>query len=173
MSEGDVSYVALADITAFYETIDHEKLREILTDLTGQRSIVDALVEFDRIMRSRWAYRVSPSMPSNCLPDTSRHAMARECLNYHRHGDDLRIGAKSFSNAKRALNHLERELRRYGLLLSGAKALIMHAASYSKALGEGDRATAEARRAVFDQRVKKLKKDPKAVAKLLQDTDNH
>lgn len=172
--DSDASYVALADITAFYETIEHERLRETLTDLTGRRDVVDALVDFlSQVMRS------TKGIPQGLTPSDALatayltpldHAMSRECLDYHRHGDDIRIGAPTFQDAKRAIHVLEFELRKAGLLLSGSKALVMHADGYRGVLDDGDRVVEETRKALLAAKLEELRNDRQAIINLLETT---
>lgn len=170
--EGGVAYVAVADVTGFYESIEHERLRETLVDLTGRRKIVDALVDFlDRVMGSK------KGIPQGLVPSDAiatayltplDHAMGRECIEYSRHGDDIRIGADSFAEARRNIYLLECELRARGLLLNASKATIMRADSYRNGLNEGDRVIDETRRALLKKRIESLRGDDSAISKLLK-----
>src|SRR6266566_4690758 len=162
--------VARADITGFYECIDHETLRDTLTDITGRRSVVNALFEFlGRVMGST---RGIPQGLSASDPLSTAYlvpvdaSMAREGLDYYRHGDDIRISEQSVGEARRALYVFELELRRRGLLANNPKLIIMPVASYRAAIDEGTRTTDETKKALLEARIAELEDPQKAQAVL-------
>lgn len=160
-----LAYVARADITGFYECIDHEVLRDTLMDITGRRSVVNALIEF--LGRVMGAARGIPQGLSASDPLSTAYlvpldaSMARECLDYYRHGDDIRISAQSLGEARRALYVFELELRRRGLLANNPKLIILPATSYSAALEEGTRTTEETKKALLETRISELEDSDK------------
>jgi len=168
-------YVARADITGFYECIDHERLRDTLTDITGRRSVVNALIEFlGRVMSSG---RGIPQGLSASDPIATAYlvpvdaSMAREGLDYYRNGDDIRISAQSVGEARRALYVFELELRRRGLLANNPKLIIMPAASYRAALDEVLRTTEETKKALLEARIAELDEDYEKIQALLEKAD--
>ena len=166
------THIGLADITAFYESIEHERVRDTLTELTGRREVVDALVEFlNRVMASSrgipQGLSASDAIATAYLTPLD-HSMSRECVEYRRHGDDFRISARSYSETKRILSVLEGQLRRTGLLLSGSKALIMAAGRYKSALDEGDRTVEQTRMALLHDSIEALRGDQDAISDLLK-----
>jgi hypothetical protein len=128
------AYVTRADITGFYECVDHEHLREALVDCTGQRPLVNALVEFlNRVMHSQrglpQGLDASDPLATAYLIQVDAD-MSRECVHYVRNGDDIRLATRTHGEARRALHAFETALRRRGLLLSASKSKIMSAAKY-------------------------------------------
>lgn len=172
--EGDATFVAVADVTGFYETIDHERLRDTLVTITGRGAVVNALIEFlRRVMRAPkgipQGLAASDPIASAYLSPVDS-AMARACMDYWRHGDDIRIAARSLSEARRALHILEIELRRVGLLVNSSKAIIMQRGTYENALAGTTRINEEARDALFKSRVGQIKKDPKKLQRVIDMT---
>jgi hypothetical protein len=158
--DGDAKFVALADVTGFYETIDHERLREVLVSTTGKRLVVSALLEFLRRVMGRpqgvpQGLAASDPIATAFLSPVDA-AMSRACLNYSRHGDDVRIAADSVSEARRALHVFEMELRRAGLLVNGAKALIIRRGRYEATLANTERVREEAREVLLQARMEEL-----------------
>jgi len=92
--------------------------------------------------------------------------MAREGLDYYRHGDDIRISEQSVGEARRALYVFELELRRRGLLANNPKLIIMPVASYRAAIDEGTRTTDETKKALLEARIAELEDPQKAQAVL-------
>jgi hypothetical protein len=164
------AYVARADITGFYECIDHEVLRETLMDITGRRAIVNALIEF--LGRVMGAGRGVPQGLAASDPVATAYlhlvdaSMSRECLDYYRNGDDIRIASGSLGDARKALYVFELELRRRNLLANNSKSIIMRAESYRAALEEGNRITEETKKALLQARIDELE-DPEKIQELL------
>jgi hypothetical protein len=132
------SHIALADVAAFYETIDHERLREALITMTGRGSQVNALIDF--LKRTMAGGRGLPQGLSASDPIASAYlspvdaAMARAGFAYARHGDDIRVAVTSVSQARESLHSLEQELRRIGLLMNSSKAIIMQREAYKNSI---------------------------------------
>jgi hypothetical protein len=173
---GNSNFVAVADVTGFYETIEHECLREVLVTATGRRTAVNALMEFlGRVMGSPkgipQGLAASDPLATAYLSPVDA-AMARSCLNYTRHGDDVRIAVSSVSDARRALHAFEIELRRVGLLVNGAKAMIIPRKRYEAMLANTERVREVAREALFQARVGELEEDKEELDRVLKETDN-
>lgn len=173
---GTSEFVAVADVTGFYETIDHERLREVLVTATGRRAAVNALIEF--LGRVMGGPRGIPQGLAASDPIATAYlspvdaAMARACLNYSRHGDDVRFAVNSVSDARRALHTFEIELRRVGLLVNGAKAIIIPRNRYEAMLANTERVRDEAREALFQARVGELEENTDELDRVLKETDN-
>jgi hypothetical protein len=171
----DTKYVAISDITGFYEMIEHERLRDILVSITGRREAVNALIEFlRRVMRNakgipQGLAASDPIATAYLSPVDS--AMARECLNYSRHGDDIRIAAKSVSEARRALYCLELELRRVGLLANSSKSIIMRRDTYESTMASTARVNQETRETLLRARKAEIEEDPEKLEKILEETE--
>ena len=51
---GGFRYVVRGDVTAFYESVEHERLMDVVVEATGERDVADALAHFlERVMGSR------------------------------------------------------------------------------------------------------------------------
>jgi len=167
------AFIARADITGFYECIDHVVLRETLIDMTGRRAVVNALIEF--LGRTMGAPRGVPQGLDASDPIATAYlspidsAMARECLDYYRHGDDIRIGAQNIGHARKALYSFELELRRRSLLVNNSKSIIASVETYKHGLEEGERTTEETKRSLLQARIKELK-DSDKIQELLDES---
>jgi hypothetical protein len=136
-----LDFVARADITGFYESIDHERLRDVLIDLTGRRHEVNALIEFlSRVMQSTkgvpQGLDASDPLATAFLSSVDAH-MARSGVTYFRHGDDIRICSSSRAEARSSLFEFERSLREVGLLVNSTKSIIMTLEDYKALLQIG------------------------------------
>lgn len=94
---GSDAYVIIADVSAFYESIDHERLVERLIQMTGRRQEAEALLEL--LKRAMGSQRGLPQglAPSDPLATAYiaqvDFAMIRDGYRYYRHGDDIRVAA--------------------------------------------------------------------------------
>lgn len=171
---GHSAFVAVADVTGFYETIDHERLREVLVTATGRRLAVNALIEFlGRVMGSPkgipQGLAASDPLATAYLSPVDA-AMARAYLNYVRHGDDVRIAVNSVSDARRALHVFESELRRVGLLVNATKAIIIPRSRYEAMLAKTERVREDAREALLQARIAELEGDETELDRVLKET---
>ena len=154
-------YVVQADISGFYDSIDHELLEDLLVKATGERESARTLKEFlSRIMGSR------RGIPQGLLPsDTLATAflqpldagLVREGFEYYRHGDDMRVGAPTVSSAREAIATLESCARRQGLLLNGAKCAIVKRANYEGDLAAADALLQRTKNRLLARRIDRLK----------------
>lgn len=171
---GAAKVVAIADVTGFYETIDHERLRDILMLATGRRNAVNALIDFlGRVMGGPKGVPqgLAASDPiATVYLSAVDAAMARASIEYSRHGDDIRIAAASVSQARGALYLFEMELRRIGLLVNGAKAIIMARETYETVLANSAKASDEAREALIQSRVAEVKADRHKLERAFEET---
>jgi hypothetical protein len=172
--QSGAAVVAIADVTGFYETIDHERLREILMLATGRRNAVNALIEF--LGRLMGGPRGIPQGLAASDPIATVYlsavdaAMARASIQYTRHGDDIRIAAASISEARRALYLFEMELRRIGLLVNSSKAIIMGRDTYEGVLANSAKASEDAAAALLQSRVDEIQADQNKLQRVLSET---
>lgn len=106
-------YIVNADVTAFYDSIDHSILEDKIVKLTGENKVANALKLFlDRIMCS------NKGLPQGILgSDTLATlylqsvdaAMLRTGFSYWRHGDDIRMSVESMSLARESIATVEAE----------------------------------------------------------------
>lgn len=156
-------YVVLADITGFYESIDHEMLGDVLVRATGKRELVEALTELLR--RTLGSTRglpqglgASDALATAYLSPVDASVVGAG-FNYYRHGDDVRIGVNGYSKAREAVFVFERELRTVGLLLSAEKSRIMKRTTYQHILSTAQDAFAAIRQKFIDEKAKALSED--------------
>jgi hypothetical protein len=158
--ENGWKYIAIADITSFYELIQHEVLGEQLVDLTGKRAEVAALIDFlNRVMGGTRGLPqgLDASDPlATAYLSSIDSTMVRSGVDYRRHGDDVRIGTDSYGSAREALHDFERGLRVLGLVMNSAKSVIMKAKSYTKQLDETQRAITETRELLLAKALERL-----------------
>lgn len=158
-----VTHVVVADISSFYDSIDHELLRDILVETTGKREEISALIYFlNRVMGT------TKGLPQGVEPSDALatvhvtpvdRVMSRITSYYSRHGDDIRIGATSYFEARSALHQLERALHDRGLLLNGEKSSILKRDTYDRQFEERDAHINATRNALFRRTVEFLEDD--------------
>lgn len=161
--EVGLPFVVRADITGFYESIDHEILRDVLLALTGKRHEVNALIEFiARVMNSNkgipQGLEPSDVLATAYLSQVDSH-MTRLGVNYCRHGDDIRICSADSRAARESIYEFERNLRAHGLLMNAPKSEIMTLEEYKGLLSFGDRIEEATREALSKEMIDELDQD--------------
>ena len=174
--ESGYRYVVRADISAYYESIDHILLRHQLMESTGLTCAVDALYEFlNRILphKKGLPQGLAPSDPlASVFLVPVDSAMARSNICYYRHGDDIRIAVDSYSNGREAIYLLEQQLRARGLSLNNPKTIIMGMEKYKATFDAIDARFDNTRRDLLAARIKRLQSDEEALQDLLsEDSD--
>ena len=169
------NFVALADVAAYYESIDHELLGEVLIEATGRRELVYAMIEFlGRIMGAKrglpQGLDASDPLASAFLSPVDR-AMVRESFHYVRHGDDIRIVTETYGKARHALFSFEQALRCRGLVPNGEKSVILKKSRYEELNAEGIKVVEDTRKKLISTKVVSLEKDPKKIDNILKETD--
>ena len=125
----DYDYVVRSDVTAFYESVEHERLADTIVEATGYREVADALVHFlGRIMQSDRG--LPQGLGGSDVLATVYLAkvdlgVTRRGVEYMRHGDDIRVAAKTYRDGRLAVGYLEAEVRRLGLVLNGEKTRVL------------------------------------------------
>ncbi len=157
------AYVVQADVSGFYDSIDHEQLDDLLVHATGEREVARAIREFlGRVMSSR------RGIPQGLLPsDTLATAflqpldaeLLRDGFDYWRHGDDVRVAVPTVSRAREAIATLEVTLRKLGLLVNGAKCAIIKREAYEATLAAGDALVRRTREKLLAARINELRTD--------------
>jgi hypothetical protein len=168
-------YVIIADVSAFYESIDHEQLSERLVRMTGRRAEAEALqMLLDRVMGGP---RGLPQglAPSDALATAYLaqvdFAMVRDGYHYARHGDDIRMSAPTYDKARRAILTLEAKVREAGLQLNAYKSKILRRATYEKELRSIDDTIEETKQRLLEGRVEELTEDSDALNDALKTAD--
>ncbi|MEO7840386.1 MAG: RNA-directed DNA polymerase [Anaerolineales bacterium] len=134
IDEGN-SWVVETDIAAFYETIDHSKLYEILN---YENFLDDNVLEYLKTYLPFWASvkkgQKSPRgvpqgclssdlLANVCLAELDAELATREC-HYLRYVDDIRLVANKKEKVQRGLIYLDRSLKSLGLLLQTKKTVV-------------------------------------------------
>jgi hypothetical protein len=169
------SYVTVADISAFYESIDHEMLTERLIRSTGRRFEAEALLELlDRVMNS--SRGLPQGLPSSDHLATSfvsqvDYAMIRDGYHYTRHGDDIRIASETYDDARKAVLALEARIREAGLQLNAPKTKILKRVTYESQQNSIDETIAETRRQLVDSKARELAENSGALESALEEAE--
>ena len=168
-------YVVHADVSGFYDSIDHEQLEDLLVHATGERDAARAIKEF--VARIMGARRGIPQglLPSDTLATAFLQpvdaALVREGFDYWRHGDDMRVAVPNVSRAREAISTLEVVLRGQGLLVNGAKCAIVRSAAYEEALDAGDALIKGTREKLVARRIRKLKASDKELTAAMKEAE--
>lgn len=115
-----VTHIVLGDVAGFYESVDHAILRRLILDATGHLDLAEALSGFltrtmgrDRGMPQGVA--ASDVLATLYLSPVDA-AMMEQGLDFTRHGDDMRVAAKSYGEGLRVAHLMEHAMRRQKLL---------------------------------------------------------
>ncbi len=134
IDEGN-TWVAETDIAAFYETIDHSNIYEILLD---RHFLDDITLAYLRVYLPIWSSvkygQKSPrGVPQGCLSSDllanvyliglDEELATREC-HYLRYVDDIRLVADKKESVQRGLIYIDRNLKTLGLLLQTKKTVV-------------------------------------------------
>ena len=172
---GSASHIVRADISGFYESIPHDALRDVLLRMTGRAEEVAALIEFlGAVMGAArgvpQGYDGSDPLATAYLSSIDAE-MIRHDLNYVRHGDDIRISAIDFAEARRALFLLERAVRRAGLMLNGTKSTVVRRTTYEKTLNATEQAIDSTRLRLRELRREQLLEDESKLVNVIKEAD--
>jgi Reverse transcriptase (RNA-dependent DNA polymerase) len=161
-------YVVQADVSGFYESIDHDQIEDDLVKASGDAVLSNVLRSFlSRVMGTRrgipQGLLASDSLATIYLQPVDA-TMVRDGFNYWRHGDDMIVAAESMSKARGAISSLEDELRQRGLLVNASKVAILTREQYEADL-EGAETTMRAMQdEMFQQNVERVSSDSQTTA---------
>lgn len=168
----ECSYIVQADISGFYESIDHSQLNDDIVSATGERVTANALQQFlTKVMCSR---RGIPQglLPSDTLATLFLQpvdaAMLREDFKYWRHGDDIRIACRNMSRARESISILEDELRKRGLLINSSKVAILKKNQYDDHLKSGEKSVEYIKNKIFARNVTKVSASQKTLTAAME-----
>lgn len=138
MSGAEISHVVKADISGFYESIDHSLLQAELLKATGWPDLAAALVGFlGAVMGSPkglpQGLAASDRLASLYLVSVDSE-LGSFGSRYVRHGDDLRLGCTTYEQAREACHLVERAVRRQLLLPNSSKLTVLRRATYEREL---------------------------------------
>jgi hypothetical protein len=172
---GAATHVIKADVSGFYDSVDHGLLADQLIYATGEVEVVACLIDFlGEIMGSiRGLPQGLP--PSDVLATAYLQpidaAMIREGFSYWRHGDDIRVATQSFSRAQEAIAVFEHELRRQSLLVNSAKCAILSRSGYADEFASWDKTRKETVEALVQARISTLEGDSDALLEAMKSAE--
>jgi hypothetical protein len=125
VANAQFTHVVETDVTAFYEYVDHELLKQELVLQTGKVGALDHLMELLSECQGRTFGLPQTYEPSDWLSDyyigMVERDVARRGFSVWRFNDDFRIGCRSYSEAIQAIETLSDSARSVGLTLSANK----------------------------------------------------
>lgn len=143
----DCEYVLKADVTAFYQYVDHERLIDEVVAQTGDDLAITAVVEFLEGGTGRRFGLPQMQAASDVLADTYidpiRRDLVRSGHRVFRYADDFRVPCESYSQALGSLELIERSAFELGLVLNEAKTSTPRLSTYQASLTEVSRAEAQ------------------------------
>ncbi|MFC8681931.1 hypothetical protein ACFT30_10445 [Microbacterium ureisolvens] len=151
LSEPDLTHIAVTDVTAYYEYVDHQLLGDELVAQTGDEPTVAQLLALVRGVMGRGVGLPQIHQSSDILGDTYidpiRRRLRRRGFKTLTYSDDFRIGARNLSDARRALEICAAEMRELGLVQNERKTFTWSKAKYREDLDS----FARAERQLFDR----------------------
>lgn len=143
--EQGFTFVVFTDITSYYENIDLHILISDLNAIGCPQSATQLL----RHCLYKWSTVTGRGIPqgfspSDILGKLYLHNIDRSLraasIEHKRYVDDIRIFCRSYSDAKKSLLFLSRQLRKRGLHIQAAKTRILHASDAKEEIDRIDRA---------------------------------
>jgi Reverse transcriptase (RNA-dependent DNA polymerase) len=119
------SHIVVGDVAGFYETVDHALLRDSILEVSGWPDLSAAISEFLSILMGRRRGIPQGLTGSDVLATLYLSPVDAELagrgLQYTRHGDDIRIGARSYEEGISAAYAFEIAVRRQEILANDSK----------------------------------------------------
>lgn len=119
------NYVLKADVAAYYQYIDHERLIDEVVAQTGDDLAITAVVELLQGGSGRQFGLPQMNDASDVLGDLYvdpiRRSLVRRGYAAGRYADDFRVACADYNEALEALEHIERSAFELGLVLNEAK----------------------------------------------------
>lgn len=138
-----VTHIVRADTAAFYDFVDHRPLEEELVAQTGDAGAAEALSQFLEGAMGRDFGLPQVLHPSDVLSESFIDIVERRMLRLQfptwRFNDDFYLAGVGWAAANRALEALDREVRRVGLTLNENKTFLLRADHYLEWLGRPER----------------------------------
>ena len=128
--------------------------------LTGKVDLVDALLDFlGQVMSAPrglpQGLDTSDALATAYLSNVDSEVL-RVVHHYWRHGDDIRMTVSDHDEGRRAVHHLEEQLRAAQLLLNAEKTLVLHSETYRQQLTAVENRRSEVRRRLLAERESKV-----------------
>lgn len=136
LKDKTVKFVAMGDIAACYQYLDHELIEWELINQTGEAELSGDLRRLAGLIAGRAFGLPQNHNPSHALADVVLDIIERRLVRkghkVWRFNDDYRIGAATWREASLALEDLEAESNKLGLTLNDEKAGIKHRQGYQQ-----------------------------------------
>jgi Reverse transcriptase (RNA-dependent DNA polymerase) len=136
LEESKAAYVVRADVSAFYQYVDHDLLHEEIVNQTGHAGAADSIIE---VLHGITQKRVGlPQLydPSDWLSeiliDRVERNMIRDGFTIFRFNDDFRVACPGWPEANRAVLKLDEELRKLGFVLNDDKTFVLAKQTYEE-----------------------------------------
>jgi hypothetical protein len=131
-------YVVVADIASCYDMIDHGLLTEELRVQRGDHDTIDTLIDLlAEVGRRKYGLpqqSASSDLLANAFLQRLERFLHRRGLRLWRYVDDFRIACDTWSEVVRAIEVLDEEARRHGLLLNDFKTFTWKRGNYEERL---------------------------------------
>ena len=136
----DIQYVVITDVTSFYRYVSHALLEARIVETTARSDLAGAVRTFlDSTMNSEFGLPQNLG-PSDLFADVILTPVERRLLRAGvattRFNDDFRLGTRSLTDAREALEMLQRHVHEVGLTLNESKTTIMRRDGYVSQLGQ-------------------------------------
>lgn len=166
-------YIVSIDVTAFYDSIDHLVLEDIIVKRTGEHAAAHIINTFlTKIMGTKrglpQGILASDTLATLYLQPVDS-AMLMAGFNYWRHGDDIRVSTKTISSARQAIATAEVELRKIGLVLNSSKCLIQQTQNYEAHLQETNKVYDVIKTSLYEERVEDVSSDTDILQELMDE----
>lgn len=136
LEEGGVTHIVRADVSSFYQYIDHDHLHEEIVNQTGHAGTADSIIAVLHGVNQRRVGLPQLYDPSDWLSeiviDRVERNMLREGFATFRFNDDFRVACSSWGEANQAILKLDSELRSLGLVLNDDKTMIQTTSTYQE-----------------------------------------
>lgn len=140
LAEESVRYVAIADVAAYYQYIDHELVEQRIVDVSGRWDTAANLRQLLNEVQGRTFGLPQGPPPSEVLAELVLAPIERRLQRAGhlvvRFSDDFRFGVGSRSAGSAAVEALAAELSQLGLTLNEEKCKVLHRDTYERNLGE-------------------------------------
>jgi len=132
--EAGAEYVAITDVAAFYEYVDHSRLTQDIVELTGDVELASAIQDqLSEVMGREFGLPQGPRS-SDILADlylsAVDRALTRAGIQMWRFNDDFVLAASSERHAQLLIQRLDHALRPRGLALNNAKNRVTGGSTY-------------------------------------------
>lgn len=133
-------YVLKADVAAYYQYVDHERLIDEVVAQTGDDLAVTAVVELLEAGSGRRfglpQMHTASAVLADAYIDPIRRSLIRSGRRAFRYADDFRVPCADYSEALSALELIERSAYDLGLVLNEGKTSTPRRARYEQSLAD-------------------------------------